>query len=144
MNFFTDGIGKQMSAYANFLDTLISDIPEELLQKVLAAIPEIQPGKLTLHFQFHELPGRLTISMNEGTWEQDEDAIRKAQKNILGAAKVAARQFSITDLADLDYTITPEVGEWMNMQREKDRFKNLFPNRRRPMTGNYDGDFTMW
>ena len=144
MNFFTQGIGNVAGTYADYLDALIGNIDDRLLTYVVSATPEIQKGKLTLHFQFNQIPGKLTISMLEEGWEKNQDELEKHREAITNAAKISAGEFSLVDFTKLAFGITPELAEWINQQRSLSYHQELTKPRRRSAYTQYNNDFTNW
>ena len=145
MNFFIDGMNKQMIDYPDFLDSIIGTISDEWLVEVTAATPEPHPEELVLHFQFRNLPSRLTCRIAKNEWQEDRATINRFTEQVTRIARIVAGKGSVTDLLDLDIEITPELKEWASTENQRRYHEPLISApKRNPMPLGYDQDFTTW
>lgn len=145
MNFFIDGNKHGDAEYPDFLDSIIGTIPDDQLIEVVAATPQLDPNDLILHFQFRNLPGRLTCRINKVSWREDRDKIAHFTDQISRVARILMGKASVSELMNLDIEITPELKEWASTENQRKYYSPLVnAPRRNPMPLGYDQDFTTW
>jgi hypothetical protein len=145
MNFFIDGMSKQLVDYPDFLDSIIGTVAQEHLAEVTGAIPEPHPDQLILHFQFDKLPSKLTCRLDKADWRKQSDKLDHFAEQITRIAKILLGQGTVTDLIDLDIEITPELKEWASTENQRRYHQPLVQApKRSPMPLGYDQDFTTW
>ena len=145
MNFFINGNEKSYSDYPDFLDSIIGGIPDGLLKFVTSASPELNHDYLILHFQFSNLPSRLTCKIGKVDWMKDHDKINRFREQVQRIALIVAGGATVSDLVDLDIEITPELKEWVSTENQRKYHMPLVQTpRRNRVPISYDQDFTMW
>lgn len=145
MNFFIEGMNKQLVDYPDFLDSIIGPISDEWLMQVTAATPEIHTDELVLHFQFQGLPSRLTCRINKHDWRKDIVKLDRFTEQVTRVSKIIQGKGTITDLVDLDIEITPELKDWVSTENQRRYHQPLLQAlKRNPMPLGYDQDFTTW
>ena len=145
MNFFIDGMNREMAEYPDYLDSIIGTIPDEFLVEVTGATPELHPTELILHFQFRNMPSRMTCRLDKADWRKQRDQLDRFTEQVTRVAKIVAGKGTVTDLVDLDIEITPELKEWTSTENQRRYHKPLVSTpRRNPTPVGYDFDFTTW
>ena len=145
MNIFIKGIDPRLVDYPDFLDSIIGTVPEELLQKVTGATPEPNETELVLHFQFLNLPSRLTCRINKVDWRKQHDVLDRFTEQVTRISKILSGKATVTDLVDLDIEITPELKEWVSTETQRRYHTPIVsaPKRHQLPIG-YDQDFMTW
>lgn len=145
MNFFIDGMVTGLHDYPDFLDSIIGTVSDEDLMLVTAAIPDPQPTELVLHFQFRDLPSRMTCRVDKADWQKQHDKLNRFTEQVIKISKILQGKGTVTDLVDLDIEITPELKEWASTENQRRYHQPLVQApKRSPMPIGYDQDFTTW